>query len=308
MLKLIIITAIVLISCGKSGKFDQSTLQKSLSGEPQNNETTLYGTGQSSEKDAAIENALANLKEKVYLSLSSSTTMQDVSTGNSVANEYKKTVKMRTPSINIPNYIVEKVDLKKGEYYAIVSVSKAKVVDLLNDNLLKMAQRIKPQIERYNLTTNLIVKVKAIQKLHAQCVEYNELERFYNSLGFSMNDPFCQKVVNEFNNFAVSNKIEIVNTNPTIYDTLSFVFAKKFTLLQKAENIITYKTSVSTTEMNGTFLSGLTIVIMQHNSEVKFEKKCIGDSVTSQANATNAAFEACLNQAKNQTFEEFFNL
>ena len=147
-----------------------------------------------------------------------------------------------------------------------------------------------------------------ISQINAKCKEYIELERFYNALGFAMNENFCQEIVNEYNNFATKHKVEIVNTNPVIHDTLSYIFAKKFTLLQKAENVITYKTAIETTQVNGTHLTGLTIIIMQHNSQEKFEKKCIGNSATSQSQATNAAFEVCLNQAKNQTFEEFFEL
>ena len=308
MFKFIIISAIILTGCGKSAEINTQEPPKWFLEEPQNNETTLYGTGQSLEKNASIENALANLKEKIYISLSSSTTMQDSITNENSANEYKKTVKMKTPPINIQNYTVEKTEFKKGEYYTTVSVSKAKVVDLLNDNLIKKGQKIKPQIEQYNLTKNLVTKVKIIAQINIKCKEYIELERFYNALGFAIDENFCQPIINEYNNFATKYKVEIVNTNPIIHDTLSYVFAKKFTLLQKAENIITYKTAVETTQVNDTHLTGLTIVIMQHNSQEKFEKKCIGNSATSQAQATNAAFEACLNQAKNQTFEEFFGL
>ena len=305
MLKLIIISVIVFASCSRQ---DETSPPQWFLEEPQKTQTTLYGTGQSSEKDASIENALANLKEKIYISLSSSTMMQDSITNENSANEYKKTVRMKTPPINIQNYTVEKTEFKKGEYYTTVSVSKEKVVDSLSDNLIQKGQKIKPQIEQYNLTKNLITKVKIIGQINEKCKEYTELERFYNALGFAMNENICQEIVNEYNNFATKHKVEIVNTNPVIYDTLSYTFAKKFTLLQKAENVITYKTAIETTQVNGTHLAGLTIIIMQHNSQEKFEKKCIGNSATSQSQATNAAFEACLNQAKNQTFEEFFEL
>lgn len=306
MLKLIIISVIVFAGCSK--KSEISTPPQWFLEEPQNTETTLYGTGQSSEKNASIENALGNLKEKIYISLSSSTMMQDSITNENSANEYKKTVRMRTPPINIQNYTVEKTEFKEGEYYTTVSVAKEKVVDLLSDNLITKWQKIKPLIEQYNTTKNLIIKVKMISQINAKCKEYIELERFYNALGFAMNENFCQEIVNEYNNFPTKYKVEIVNTNPVIYDTLSYIFAKKFTLLQKAENVITYQTSVQTMQVNGTYLTGLTVTIMQHNSQEKFEKKCIGNSVASQAQATNAAFEVCLNQAKNQTFEEFFDL
>jgi hypothetical protein len=307
MLKLIIIATIVFAGCSNQNEISSPPPQWFLE-EPQNTESTLFGTGQSSEKNASIENALANLKEKIYISLSSSTMVQDFTANENSANEYKKTVRMKTPPINIQNYKVEKTEFKKGEYYTTVSVAKARVVGLLSDSLIKKGQKIKPQIEQYNLTKNLVTKVKIISQIHTKCNEYIELERFYNALGFAMEENFCQPIINEYNNFATKHKVEIVNTNPVIYDTLSYVFARKFTLLQKAENVITYKTAIETTQVNGTHLAGLTITIMQHNSQEKFEKKCIGNSATSQSQATNAAFEVCLNQAKNQTFEEFFNL
>jgi hypothetical protein len=308
MFKFIIISAIILTGCGKSAEINTPEPPKWFLEEPQNNEKTLYGTGESSERNSAIENALANLKEKVYISLSSVTTMQDIIAGKELANDYKKTVKIKTPNINIQNYKIEKTKFTDGQYYAIVSVEREKIVDLLNDNLLKKGQKIKPQIERYNFTKNIITKVQMINKINAQCTEYTELERFYNALGFTMNDNFCQEIIDEYNNFGTKHKIEIVNTNPIIHDTLSFVFAKKFTLLQKSNSVITYKTSVQTTNVDGMFMSGLTIDIIQFNSNDKFAKKCIGSSTVSQEKATNAAFELCLNQAKNQTFEEFFGL
>lgn len=308
MLKLIIIATIVFAGCSNQEEPSSPTPPQWFLEEPQNTESTLFGTGQSSEKNASIENALANLKEKIYISLSSSTMVQDFTANENSANEYKKTVRMKTPPINIQNYKVEKTEFKKGEYYTTVSVAKARVVGLLSDSLIKKGQKIKPQIEQYNLTKSLVTKVKIISQIHTKCNEYIELERFYNALGFAMEENFCQPIINEYNNFATKHKVEIVNTNPVIYDTLSYVFARKFTLLQKAENVITYKTAIETTQVNGTHLAGLTITIMQHNSQEKFEKKCIGNSATSQSQATNAAFEACLNQAKNQTFEEFFNL
>jgi len=307
MIKFITITIISLIlyvSCSK----DNGVPPEWFLEEQQNTDATLYGTGQSPAREQAIENAIGNLKEKIYTSVSSTTFLQDKLTNEKTVNEYKKTIKMKTPSITIQNYQIVKIEFRNDIYYATVSVSKVKIIDLIHENLLTKSQKIKPQIERYTMTKNLIKKVKLISELASSCVEYLELERFYNALGFLMEEQICVNSMKEYDQFATKYKVEITNTNPVIHDALSYAFAKKFMLLQRAENVITYNTKIKTTPLNGGYFSGVTIYIMQHNSDEKFEKRCVGNSIKSESEAVNAALEMCLSESKTQTFEEFFNL
>ena len=276
--------------------------------EEQNTANTLYGTGEALNKDQSVENALANLKEKIYTSVSSQSIMQNTFVDEKTANEYRKTVKIKTPQITFRNYKIEKTTLQNNTYYTIVSVNKNQLVETVFDNLTKQSQKITPKIEQYHNTKNIIKKVIIIQDISQKCNEYMELERFYNALGFAMEENLCNEMITEYNQFQNKYIIEITNTNPVVHDTLSYVFAKKFTLMQKANYTITYKTNIKTTQIEDKYLSALTIQIIQHNANDIFEKKCIGSSFQSAKNATDMAFESCLNQAKDQTFEEFFNI
>jgi hypothetical protein len=54
----------------------------------QNTDAIIYGVGSSANREQAIEDALSNLKERVYTSVSSKKFIQDIVVNEQISNEY----------------------------------------------------------------------------------------------------------------------------------------------------------------------------------------------------------------------------
>jgi hypothetical protein len=274
----------------------------------QNTNEILYGYGASPNKDQSVQEALSNLKERVYTSISSKTFIQNQSINGKQENEYSKSIKMQIPQITIQNYTVEKTEFTNGIYYTVTRVEKEALADSIYTDIQKLKEQINPKLKLYNSTQNELHKVQIINNLKQQCNNYTELERFYNSIGyFAPNNP-CMEVNKTYHNFMIENTVQISNTNPLIQEILTNVLSKKFTVLQKSENVITYNTQVKTTEITNSFMSGVTINIIQHNTPEKYQKHCIGSSSESKEKSIENAFQNCLVASRNMVFEEFFNI
>jgi hypothetical protein len=274
----------------------------------QNTNEILYGYGASPNKDQSAQEALSNLKERIYTSISSKTFVQNKSVNGKQENEYSKSIKMQIPQITIQNYTVDKTEFANGIYYTIVRVEREILADSIYVEIQKLQEQINPNIKLYNSTQNEIHKVQIINNLKQQCNDYTELEHFYNGIGyFAPNNP-CMEVNKIYHNFMIENTVQIANTNPLIQEILTNVFSKKFTVSKKSENIITYNTQVKTTEITNSFMSGITINILQHNTPEKYQKHCIGSSSESKDKSIENAFQNCLMESKNMVFEEFFNI
>ena len=274
----------------------------------ENTSSEVYGYGASHNKEQAIHDALSNLKERIYASVSSNVFMNDVSVNGKAENEYTRTVKTKIPAIAITNYSIQQVYFSNNIFYVNVTAERGAIADTVFEQIQKERSAISSLLSEYSSTQNEIHKVQIINTVKKQCDAHTETERFYNGLGYMVPNPMCPEIYKAHHNFKVENTVEIAHTNPMIQEMLINVFAKKFTVVPKSNNIITYKTKVQTKKSDDTFLSGVTINIMQHNTSETYQKYCVGSSSESSEKATENAFQACIVQSRNVVFEEFFNL
>ncbi len=274
----------------------------------ENTSSQVYGYGASHNKEQATHNALSNLKERIYASVSSNIFMNDVAINGKSENEYTRTVKTQIPTIAITNYAIERVYFSNDTYYVEVVAERGTIADTVFEQIQKERTAISSLLTQYQTTQNEVHKVQIINNLKKQCDAHTETEHFYNGLGYMVPNPICPEIYKRHHNFKVENTIEIANTNPIIQEMLINIFSKKFTITQKSSNVITYKTKVQTKKTEDTFLSGVTIDIMQHNTSETYKKHCVGSSAESAEKATENAFMTCLVQSRNVVFEEFFNL
>ncbi|MFT4967505.1 MAG: hypothetical protein ACI9CD_000512 [Candidatus Deianiraeaceae bacterium] len=298
-----IILILILLSCiakDKTPEWYKKTQE--------NTEQTLYGYGAASSKAQAIEDALADLKQRIYTSLSSHTFMQDKSINGNNINEYSRTVKSKVPDIPIANYSIQNEMQSVKTYYIQVYVYRQSLVDVVHEKLRYERQEIEPIIQQYSSTANEIHKVELINTLKNKCDKHMETERFYNSLGFATPNKLCTPVYKTYHNFKIDNIVEIANTHPLIQKMLTNVFLHKFTVAQKSHNVITYKTNIQTKKINDMFIAGVKIDIFQQNTNATYPKHCIGNSTKLESDAIEKALQTCIYESYNVTFEKFFNL
>lgn len=273
----------------------------------ENTNNTLYGYGASIDKSQSVHEAITNLQERVYVSLSSKTSMQDASINGKSVNEYSKNIKIKIPKISITNYKIEKSELVKNVYYTFVSIDKLSLVESVAKKLQKTNESIQNLFNEYNSTKHSVQKVFAINSLNEKCQSQVDIQNFYNALGYMIPNSICEDVSKLYQTFKTTNDIHIVNSNPSVYSMLVNIFSQKFTLNNKSQNIITYSIKSKTSKISNGFLAGVTINIIQYNTDEAFYKNCIGTSNISEDKAIENAIEKCYDESKNITFEEFFN-
>lgn len=273
---------------------------------PENNSSTIYGVGASTNKEQAIEEALSNMKERIYTSVSSSKFIQDIAINKEITNEYKSNVKLQTPNVPIPNYKVEEIQETGKNTYIIVAASRAEVAESINKILENNASKIRPYFMRFHDTLDIVEKVFIIDDLYEKCTKHFEIERFYNGLGFIYPDNICTEVYKTSYNLRPELPVQVVNSDIKVLPILIAVFEKKLNIDENSKRTVSYSTQFKTEQEGGSFITGLTLNIMQYNVPKVYTKKCVGNSSVSKGKSIDAAIAACLEKAQKQSFEEFF--
>ena len=275
----------------------------------QNDEQFLYGYGAGSTKGSAEYEALANLKERVYTTISSEEFMQDVAVNSKVQNEYFKKINAKTINIAIQNYEISQIKEEKGTIFVEIKTDRKKVADWVFDNLKQQSAKILPKIIEYENTQNVITKLQVIENLKEMCEKYMQIEKFYNGMGFAMPQRVCTPVLQVYHNFKIENTVQIAHTNPVVEEILFNIFSKWFTILQNSPNVISYKTTVKTENISGSDVASVKIDILQNNTQGgTYSKHCIGSSSQSKQKAVETAYHNCLMQSKGLLFGEFFEM
>lgn len=297
--KIFLSFALLLFSCGKS-------IPEWYLKTPENNNDTIYGVGAAANKDQAIQDALSNMKERIYTSVSSTKFIQDMAINHKIINEYKNNIKLQTPNIPIPNYQVEAIEEIKGNVYVIVTANKIKVSEAINGILVDSANKLRPHLIHFNNTPNLVDKALIIDDIYNQCTKHLEIERFYNGLGFLFPDNICTEIYKGHYNLPAEYPVQIINSDTKVFPILITIFAKKFNIDEKSTKMVSYSTQFKTEEVNNAFITGLTLSIMQYNVPKVYTKKCVGNSNVSKEKSIETAIAACLEKAQKQSFKEFF--
>jgi hypothetical protein len=273
----------------------------------QNTDAIIYGVGSSANREQAIEDALSNLKERVYTSVSSKKFIQDIVVNEQISNEYVNNVKLKTPNIPISNYKVTKIEEKNGTFYAMVQVEKQKLGEVINEMLNENTEELKSEFAAFNNTPDIVKKVFIIDGLYEKCVKHFEIERFYTSLGYLYPDNTCTEAVKTRYNLAVEHPVQIVNSNAKLFPVIVNIFAKKFNITETNARAISYKTDIKTEDLNnGNYITGISMDIMQYGVAKIYTIKCVGNSTVSKDAAIDAAITNCVEKSKKQSFQEFF--
>lgn len=273
----------------------------------QNTEEMLYGVGAAPNQEQAIEEALANLKEKIYTSVSSSKFIQDIVVNEKMANEYNNTIKLKTPEIPISNYNVVQTEERAGIFYTMVEVNRHSVGEVVNNMLEENAEELKAQFRLFYYTSDIIQKNFILEDVYKKCTKHLEVERFYTGLGYLFPDNTCTEVVKTRYNMPIEHPIQIVNSNPDLYPIIVNIFAKKFNITNDKNHIVSYKTDIKTENLsNGNYITGINVDIIQYNVPRVYKIKCVGSSSVSAKESINVAVNECLERTKSQSFEDFF--
>ena len=295
-----ILLFLVLISC---------TLQKTPKwyiDSQQNTDAILYGVGSSPNKEQAIQEALSNMKEKVYTSVSSSKFIQDMVVNEQIASEYINNVKLKTPNIPISNYKITKIEEKNEVFYAMVEVEKHKLGEGVNEILNESTEELRGKFMSFHNTPDYVKKVFIIDEIYEKCAKHFEIERFYTSLGYLYPDNTCTEVVKTKYNMPVEYPVQIVNSNAKLFPAIVNVFAQKFNINPASKHSVSYKTSIKTEDVGSNYITGITMEIMQYNVAKTYTIKCVGSSSVSAEASVDVATQNCVEQSQTKSFQEFF--
>lgn len=310
---LLIIACNLIASCSKSNQNAHEINSKNtppswyINGKENTNDV-IYGYGFGNTKESAEYVALSNLKERIFTSVSSKIIMQNITINDKTSNEYSHIIKTKMPNIVIPAHNISRIQSKKNEVFVEITVDKFKLADSILLDLNKSNDKISPLLKEFLLTRDSIKKIQLIKQLEEKCENYLDLERFYNGIGFALPNNSCLNIIKSYYNFKIENDLQIINTNPAIYEMFVNTFSKKMTISPKSQNIISYKTNIKTQKIDGSFIAGVEINIIQSNVSNVYKKNCTGSSMESKEKAVENAINNCLLESKNLLFEEFFKI
>jgi hypothetical protein len=273
----------------------------------ENTDEMLYGVGAAANKEQAVEEALSNLKQQVYTSVSSSKFIQDMVLNQQVASEYINNVKLKTPNIPVANYKIIKIAKEDETFYAMIEAKKRTLGENIYEIINSNTEEFTSKFELFYNTPDYVKKVSIIDELSDQCIGHLEIERFYTSLGYLYPGNICGKIIKTKYNLSSEYPIQLVNSNAKLLPVIVNIFAKKFNIVPESSHVISYKTDVKTeTLSNDNYITGITMNIMQYNVAKRYDIKCVGSSSVSAEESIDVAIKSCVERSEKEKFEEFF--
>jgi hypothetical protein len=272
-----------------------------------NTDEMLYGVGSAASKEQAVEEALSNLKQQVYTSVSSSKFIQDLVLNQQVASEYLNNIKLKTPNIPVANYKITRLEKEGDTFYAMIEVQRKTLGENIYEIIDSKTEEFNSKFELFYNTLDYVKKVSIIDELYEQCIKHLEIERFYASLGYLYPGNICGKIIKTKYNLASEYPIQLVNSNVKLLPVIVNIFAKKFNIVPESSHVISYKTDVKTETLNNdNYITGIKISIMQYNVAKKYEIQCVGSSSVSAEESIDIAIKSCIERSEKEKFEEFF--
>lgn len=140
---------------------------------PNNDDFFIYGVGAGVSFDRSIENALADMAQRLQVSVSANTSLQTISHNENISQELIQQVSTTTEQINIPNYKIINQSNSNNTFYVEIQVNIKDTIKTLNQKIFSSIQESeillntaenKNSLARFNLTKKIdsnITKIKS---------------------------------------------------------------------------------------------------------------------------------------------------
>ncbi|WP_150465111.1 LPP20 family lipoprotein [Francisella sp. SYW-2] len=137
-----------------------------------NTDETLYGFGSGKTLDQATHNALADMIQRLQVTVSSTTSFSSISDNNKISQKLIKEVTTSTADITIPNYKIINQSQTNQEFYIETQIDKSQTIEdlskLIISNINQASQLLsttynKSSIYRFNITQQVDKNIKIIK-------------------------------------------------------------------------------------------------------------------------------------------------
>lgn len=140
---------------------------------PNNDNLYIYGVGSGNSYDKSVKSALADMAQRLQVSISANTSLQTISHSNNISQKLIQQISTTTDQINIPNYTIINQDNSNGIYYiqlqanikeTIRSLHKTIKNSILESQLLLSSAENKNSLTRFNIAKQVdanLIKIKS---------------------------------------------------------------------------------------------------------------------------------------------------
>ncbi|XSZ46911.1 LPP20 family lipoprotein [Francisella noatunensis] len=137
-----------------------------------NTDEVLYGFGSGETSQQATQNALADMIQRLQVTVSTTTSFTNISNNNKVYQKLIQEVTTSSADVTIPNYQVINQSQTNNTFYIEIQINKSQTIndlkDLISSNIKQASQLLsttynKSSIYRFNITQQLDKNIKIIK-------------------------------------------------------------------------------------------------------------------------------------------------